>query len=71
MVLGKGVLKIYSKFTGEQPRQSVISIKLATLLKSQFGISYTIKNSLSFAEEVTPSDSQHYMSNFDIKSFFC
>ena len=28
MFLGKGVLKICSKFTGEQPRQSVISIKL-------------------------------------------
>ena len=26
--LGKGVLKICSKFTGEQPCQSVISIKL-------------------------------------------
>ena len=28
MFLGKGVLKICSKFTGEQPHQSVISIKL-------------------------------------------
>ena len=26
--LGKGALKIYSKFTGEQPCQSVIAIKL-------------------------------------------
>ena len=28
MFLGKGVLKICSKFTGENPDQSVISIKL-------------------------------------------
>ena len=28
MFLGKGVLKICSKFTGEHPRRSVISIKL-------------------------------------------
>ena len=28
VLLGKGVLKIYSKFTGEHPRQSAISIKL-------------------------------------------
>ena len=50
--LGKGVLKICSKYTGEQPCQSAISIKLlcnpcqsailiklfATLLKSHFGM---------------------------------
>ena len=35
--LPKGVLKIYSKFTGEHQCRSVISIKLlAILLKSQF-----------------------------------
>ena len=28
MFLGKGVLKIYSKFTGEYPCRSVISIKM-------------------------------------------
>ena len=28
MFLGKGVLKIWSKFTGEQPCRSAISIKL-------------------------------------------
>ena len=28
MFLGKGILKICGKFTGEHPRQSVISIKL-------------------------------------------
>ena len=28
MLLGKGVLKISSKYTGEQPCQSAISIKL-------------------------------------------
>ena len=28
MFLGKGVLKIFSKFTGEHPCRSVISIKL-------------------------------------------
>ena len=34
--LGKGVLKIYSKFTGDHPCRSAISIKFnkATLLKS-------------------------------------
>ena len=37
--LVKGVLKICSKFTGEHPCQSVISIKLvATLLKSHFSM---------------------------------
>ena len=37
--LGKGVLKICSKFKGEHPRRSVISINLlATLLKSHFGM---------------------------------
>ena len=30
MFLGKGVLKIRSKFTGEHPCRSVISIKLVT-----------------------------------------
>ena len=35
--LGKGVLKIYSKFTGERPCQSVVSC-FATLFKSQFGM---------------------------------
>ena len=28
VILGKGVLKIYRKFTGEQPYQSVVPIKL-------------------------------------------
>ena len=32
VLLGEGVLKICSKFTGEQPYRSVISIKLITLL---------------------------------------
>ena len=36
--LRKGVLKICSRFTGEQPCRSVISIKFANLLKSHFGI---------------------------------
>ena len=36
--LGKGVLNICNKFTGEHPRESAISIKLlATLLKPHFG----------------------------------
>ena len=34
MFLQKAVLKICSKFTGEQPRGSVITIKLQSLLKS-------------------------------------
>ena len=37
--LGKDVLKIYSKFTGEHPYRSLVSVKLlhfATLLKSHF-----------------------------------
>ena len=34
--LGKGVLKICNKFTGEHPYRSVISI--ATVLKSHFGM---------------------------------
>ena len=29
VLLGKGVLKLCSKFTGEQPRRSAVSIKLA------------------------------------------
>ena len=38
--LVKGVLKIYSKFTGEHPCRNVISLKLqAALLKSHFGVS--------------------------------
>ena len=37
--LGKGVLKICSKFTGEHPCRSAISIKShTTLLKSHFGM---------------------------------
>ena len=37
--LGKGVLKICSKFTGEHPCRDAISIKLlATSLESHFGI---------------------------------
>ena len=37
--LGKALLKICSKFTGEHPCQSVISIKLqAALLKPHFGM---------------------------------
>ena len=38
--LGKDVLKICSKFTGEQPNQNVISIKLLCnyTLKSHFGM---------------------------------
>ena len=36
--LRKGVLKICSRFTGEQPCRSVISIKFANLLKSHFGM---------------------------------
>ena len=36
--LGQGVLKICSKFTGEHPCRTAISIKLLlTLLKSHFG----------------------------------
>ena len=39
MFLEKDVLKICSKFTGEDPCRSVISIKLlATLLKSHSGM---------------------------------
>ena len=37
--LGTDVLKIYSKFTGEYPYRSLVSVKLlrfATLLKSHF-----------------------------------
>ena len=41
--LGKGVLKICSKFTGEHPCRSVISVKLlCTLLKSHFGIGFLL-----------------------------
>ena len=39
--LGKGVLKLCSKFTGEHPCRSATSIKLqskVTLLKSHFGV---------------------------------
>ena len=37
--LGKGVLKVYRKFTGEQPCGSVISRKfLCNFLKSNFGM---------------------------------
>ena len=34
----KDVLKICSKFTGEHPRQNMISIKLPCTLKQHFGI---------------------------------
>ena len=36
--LGKGVLNICSKFIGEHPCRSMISIKLLSLLKSHFGM---------------------------------
>ena len=39
MFLGKGVLEICNKFTGDHPCRSVISIKFqSNLLKSHFGI---------------------------------
>ena len=43
--LGKGVLKIYSKFKGEHPYRSAISIKLqckAILLKSHFSMGFLL-----------------------------
>ena len=44
--LEKSVQKIYSKFTGEHPWQSVIAIKLfATLLKSHFDMEITFRHS--------------------------
>ena len=36
--LGKGVLKICSKFTGEHPCQRAVQSCNATLLKSHFGM---------------------------------
>ena len=45
MFLGKRVLKICRKFTGEHPRQSAISIKLhVTLLKLHFDMSVLLYN---------------------------
>ena len=38
LFLGKGVLKIHSKFTREHPCQSVISIKLLCTLKYVYDI---------------------------------
>ena len=55
--LGKGVLKICSKFTGEHPCRSVISATLlksqfcsATLLKSYFGMGILLKIYCIFSE---------------------
>ena len=37
MFLGKGILKICSKFTGEHPCRSAISVKFTPFLKNTFG----------------------------------
>ena len=49
--LGKGILKICSKFTGEHPCRSVISTKLfAILLKSHLGIGVLLQIYCIFSE---------------------
>ena len=50
--LGKGALKICSKFTGEHPCQSVILLKSvsATLLKSHFRMGVLLYISYKFSE---------------------
>ena len=50
VLLGKGVLKICSKFTGEHPRWSAFSI--TTLFKSHFGISVLLQICCIFSEHL-------------------
>ena len=52
VLLGKGVLKICSKFTREHPCQSVISIKFASLLKSHFDMGALLYNCCIFSEHL-------------------
>ena len=47
--LSKGILKIYSKFTGEHPCQSVISIKLQNK-KPHFGMGVLLKICCIFSD---------------------
>ena len=60
--LRKVLLKIYSKFIGEHPCRSMISIKLlcfATLLKSQFGMGVLLQMCSIFSDHLflrTPLD---------------
>ena len=58
--IGKAVLKICSKFAGEHPCRSLISIKLlATLLKSNFGTGVLLQICCIFSEQLflwTPLD---------------
>ena len=75
MFLGKGVLKICSKFTGEHPCRSVISIKL--LKQSHFNssivneVNRTIIN-LFFYEEILhakKNTNKKYTSRYVLKIF--
>ena len=51
--LGKSILKICIKFTGEHPCQSVILIKLlATLLKSHLGMGVLLEICCIFSEHI-------------------
>ena len=51
--LGKGVLKICNKFTGEHPCRSVISINLlCNLLKSHFGAGVLLQICCIFSERL-------------------
>ena len=51
--LGKGFLKIYSKFTGELPCRSVISINMyVTLLKSHFSMGFLLQICCIFSEHI-------------------
>ena len=52
VLLGKGVLKICSKFTREHPCQSAISIKFASLLKSHFDMGALLYNCCIFSEHL-------------------
>ena len=54
MFLGKGVQKIYGKFTGEDPCRSVFSIKLlTTLLKITLGHWCSAVNRTPFPKDIS------------------
>ena len=71
---GKGVLKICSKFIGEQQCRSAISIKLlcfATLLKSHFGMGVLLYICCIFSEHLflrTPLDGCFWMIYVDFQT---
>ena len=66
--LGKGVLKICSKFTGEHPCRSVIAT--ATLLKSNFGMGVPVNLQHIFRGSFPRNTSGWLLLVFEDKAFF-